>query len=251
VWYDGSDEYLESIYQSTNAVLFPGGGQHLDDSQLLHTAEFFVNKASTGKDWYPVFGHCQGFEVLLMAITGLNRSQCMTNDLSYKAENVSLPLTFVETSSRWFATMPDSVQATLTQTNSTLNNHMWSIAPSSFSALQQKGLLAEFRVLSTSVSPGGKEFVSTFEGTTMPLYAMQFHAEKPIFEWPNEQINHSRDNVAAMSYFSHFVGVEASKNSHAFSSKKAEQDSLIYNYAPVPSIGFSTFEQVYFFPKQS
>ncbi len=100
------------------------------------------------------------------------------------------------------------------------------------------------------MSPANKEFVSVYEGTSMPLYAMQFHAEKPIFEWPNEEINHSRDNVAAMSYFAHFVGVEAAKNSHAFASKKAEQAALIYNYAPVPSIGFSTFEQVYFFAKQ-
>ena len=251
VFYDGSDEYLESVYQQTNGVLFPGGGQHLDQSALLHTAEFFLNKSMAsslaGGNLWPTFGHCQGFEVLLMAIVNLNRSQCMTRDPAFVSENVSLPLTFLPGQSNWFANMSDSIKSTLSTTNATLNNHQWSISLESFSSFQRSTPLKYFRPLTTTVSPGGRRFVSTFEATNAPVWAMQFHAEKPVFEWPNENINHSPDNVAAMLYFASFMGRQARMNSHKFQVPEVEAESLIYNYAPESSIGYSTFEQVYYF----
>lgn len=62
--------------------LFPGGGQTLDDSQLLAATTFFVKRAlqaHAAGDYFPVFGHCQGFESTLMAITGLPLEQCMVH----------------------------------------------------------------------------------------------------------------------------------------------------------------------------
>ncbi len=165
---------IENIRASQiNGVLFPGGGQYLDHSTLLNTAKFFLNHAQTSQDWWPVFGHCQGFEVLLMAITGLDRDSCMTNNTLYKAENISLPisLTLDPKQTRWFQNVEDSVLKTLTTENSTVNNHMWSITPDMFQKLQGTGL-SNYRILSTTTSPMGKVFVSQFEAINFPLYAM-------------------------------------------------------------------------------
>jgi len=250
IFYNGTTEYLERMFQSVNAVLFPGGGQVLDHSKLLATTKFFLDKAtasaSTG-DYFPVFGHCQGFEALLMAITGLELEQCMTDATAYRAENVSLSLSFtgpVE-SSNWFREMPDDVQTTL-QTNSTLNNHIWSVSPDQFAQLQSTTALKNFRALSTTTSPQGKSFISTYEGREAPVYAMQFHAEKSIFEWPHENIDHSTEAVAAMAWLSRHLGSEARKSTHAFASPEEEKAALIYNWNPVFSIGFCNFDQVYF-----
>lgn len=116
--FHGRDHHQE-MFQQVNGVLFPGGGQDLDGSQLLHTTQFFVKKSlmAYGRgDYFPVAGHCQGFEVMLMAITGLNLEQCMVHDAKYRAENISLPLHTLNTQSRWFADMSPSVQNTLTST---------------------------------------------------------------------------------------------------------------------------------------
>lgn len=252
IFFDGDESYLDEMFRSVNAVLFPGGGQILDGSQLLKTTQFFVSRAAQAYesgDYFPIFGHCQGFELLLMAVTGLMEEQVLTNDPSFAAENVSLPLMFTPNAfpSRWFADMPLAIRATLSGTNATLNNHMWSCPPDLFATLQKNTPLNTFVPLATSVSPQGKTFVAAFESTTYPLYAMQFHAEKSVFEWPNEQIDHSTEAVAAMSWFLRFLGSEARKSFHSFSSKETEAANLIYNWSPDYSIGYCSFEQVYYF----
>merc|ERR1711991_474892 len=200
-------------------------------------------------DYFPVFGHCQGFEVLAMAITGLNREDCMTNDPKYKAENVSLSLNFVAApnATHWFADFPQSVLDTLSLQNSTLNNHQWSMPPALFAKLQETTSLKNYRITSTTVGPAGGEFVSTFESTTFPMYVMQFHAEKSIFEWPHENIDHSVQAVAAMGHMAQFMGSEVRKSLHAFPTEEDANRALIYNYCPKFSIDFSSFDQIYFF----
>lgn len=76
---------------------------------------------------------------------------------------------------------------------------------------------------------------------------MQFHAEKPQFEWPNENINHGRDAIRAMQFFSNFLVDEASKSNHTFRNASVLNDALIYNWSPVYSIQWSSFDQIYYF----
>ena len=78
---------------------------------------------------------------------------------------------------------------------------------------------------------------------------MQFHAEKPQFEWnPQEVINHSKDSIIANGWFSRFLVNEARKSSHKFDNDAQESQYLIYNYQPIYSENFdSSFEQVYVF----
>ena len=253
IFYNGSTEYLEQMFQATNGVLFPGGGQLLDHSQLLVTTQFFLKRSQQAfeqGDYFPVFGHCQGFELLLMAITGLSEEKCLVQNTHFAAENISLALQIAnEGSTTWFRELPDRAKNTLTTTNSTMNNHHWSCPVTLFQELLKSTNLKNYRAVSTSVSPLGGEFVSMLESKTFPLYAMQFHAEKPLFEWPNERINHSSDAVEAMSWLSRFMGTELRKSNHAFSSPELESAALIYNYSPDYSSTYSTFMQVYFFDK--
>lgn len=155
------------MFGKVNGVLFPGGGQDLDGSALLHTASFFVQKSLksfVAGDYFPVAGHCQGFEVMLMAITGLNLAECMIHDPRYVAENVSLPLRSMVTSSRWFANMSASVAKILTSTPSTMNNHMWSTPLPLWNQLAASTPLRDFRIVSTTASPQnyGKEVPVVF-----------------------------------------------------------------------------------------
>ena len=78
---------------------------------------------------------------------------------------------------------------------------------------------------------------------------MQFHAEKPQFEWnPAEQINHSYESILAMQYYSNFIVSQARKSNHKFPSEQTLYNTLIYNYDPVYSEKYiADFEQMYCF----
>lgn len=67
----------------------------------------------------------------------------------------------------------------------------------------------------------------------------------------DQNINHSRPNVRAMQWFANFAVDEASKSQHVFPSESELDTQLIYNYCPQFSIGYSSFDQLYFFHEES
>lgn len=58
-----------------------------------------------------------------------------------------------------------------------MNNHQQGVAPEDFAAAPS--LAGRFKVLSTNVDRGGRPFVSSLEGDSLPIYATQYHPEKP------------------------------------------------------------------------
>ena len=56
----------------------------------------------------------------------------------------------------------------------------------------------------------GREFISTIEGKEMPVYATQYHPERPQFDWamefprPGSAHDHTADVVEAMQYLARF-----------------------------------------------
>jgi hypothetical protein len=61
----------------------------------------------------------------------------------------------------------------------------------------------------------GKPFVSTIEGKHFPFYGVQWHPERPQFDWKEgEGINRGAATVRAMFAFSEFFVNEARKNKH-------------------------------------
>lgn len=187
-----------------------------------------------------------GFE-LLSIITSQNFNILS----SFNSENITLPLEFVPNykQSKWFGATSESIDHILRSQPVTMNNHQEGLSPSSF---QNNSNLSKFyRILSYNQDRDGKTFISTMEGIKYPVFAMQWHAEKPQFEWnPSEVINHSYDSVVAMQYFANFAIQQARQNMHSFSSKAAEENSLIYKFPLVYTEPFdSSFETCYFFDR--
>jgi len=83
------------------------------------------------------------------------------------------------------------------------------------------------------------------EAFNYPIYATQFHPEKPAFEWNSTlTINHSRESILSNNYLMQFFVDETRFNSHSFTSTDLT-NSLIYNYSPLYTNGY--FTQVYVF----
>jgi len=127
------------------------------------------------------------------------------------------------------------------------NAHSWGLAPADF---EMSELLTEnFKVLSTSFDGNNSEFVSIIEAKNNPVFAVQFHPEKSMFEWsPFLAINHSQEAVGVMQYFADFLVDQARmSSSRMFASEQEADQHLIYNYAPVFNDTIAYFPQTYFF----
>jgi len=248
VRHDAPFSVLQQYFNQLNGILFPGGGSDLNNTTLFKAGNYLYNlalEAADRGDIFPIFGHCQGFELLTM-ITSQN-----FNILGFvDAENITLPLNFTSNAknSRMFSKAPAEIINTLATQPVTMNNHQWGLYPSTYN--KNTVLNTFYNVLSLNDDREGTTFVSTMESKKYPIYAVQWHPEKNQFEWnPDEVINHTPSAIQAMEYMSSFFVSQARLSSHAYPSAAAEELAVIYNYPAIYTVyDVPDFEQCYFFP---
>ncbi|KAL5018134.1 hypothetical protein ScPMuIL_003856 [Solemya velum] len=222
--------YYKRLFSQINGVLFPGGGDDLIRSEMAKTAKIIYKlaiKANDAGDYFPIWGTCQGFELLTVLTSGEN---ILTN---YDAENISLPLVFSPgyNESRLLRNLPSDVYTSLTTENVTLNAHQWGLSPKNYSENQK--LSKFYQILSTNKDRKDKEFISTIEAYSYPIYGTQWHPEKNLFIWnPKLVVNHGKSAVRVAQYFADFLVSEARKSQHKFFNKKCEAHSVMENYQP-------------------
>ena len=101
----------------------------------------------------------------------------------------------------------------------------------------------------------GLEFISTFESKQYPMYGVQFHPEKNIYEFVNQKHNHAtiphtREAILAGQYLANFLIDECRKNNHSWNAKTDSlTHPLIYSFKPDHTIEHDSFEQMYFFER--
>jgi len=247
IFHTSSKAELKKIFESVNGILFPGGGSDLNGTPLYEAGKYLVELATEANDngvYFPIQGHCMGFELIHMII-----SRNMTILTHYDAENITLPLLFspVAKTSRMFSSAPQQIMDILAKEPVTMNNHQWGVGDAQYG--DNSYLSGFFNILSRNKDREGNVFISTVEGKKYPIYALQWHAEKPLFEWnPDEVIQHTPDAVKSMQYMADFFVSEARKNDHKFTSAQDEYSSLIWNYSPkYTSKIISDFDQCYIF----
>uniref|UniRef100_A0A8C8SRI3 folate gamma-glutamyl hydrolase n=1 Tax=Pelusios castaneus TaxID=367368 RepID=A0A8C8SRI3_9SAUR len=239
-----SEEEYDKIFQSINGVLFPGGGVDLKTSEYSRIAQMFYNKALEANDkgdYFTVWGTCLGYEELTYLTSG-EILLARTN-----TEDFALPLNFTTAAkdSKMFKNFPEGLLQKLATEPLTANFHHWSLSVQNFT--RNKKLRNFYKVLTTNTH-ADVEFISTVEAYKYPIYGVQWHPEKNPFEWNNSSgISHSPAAMKVAYYIADFLVNEARKSLHHFPSKEEESKALIYNYTPVFTGAFSSFQQVYFF----
>jgi len=246
IFYNSTNDQLDALFDSINAILIPGGGADFK-GKFWETSQYLYQKfldANNRGDYFPIIGHCLGFELESALVS--NNPNILAKCV---AENVSMHLNFTAAApnSLWFQNVPKDVYDNLATRNICLNNHEYGITPEIFK--KTPALNQFFNVLSTNYDTNGKEFISTWEGLDYPMFGIQWHAEKPLFEWnPNEDINHTTEAIYSMAYFAQFLVDQARRSHHHFKNYTVEYNSLIYSYNPVYSEASDPdFEQVYIF----
>ncbi|XP_048385613.1 gamma-glutamyl hydrolase-like [Stegostoma tigrinum] len=237
-----TEDQCQKLFYSINGLLLPGGGANLLQSPYARNAAFFYKLALQANDrgtYFPVWGTCLGFEELTV-LTSEKNLLATTN-----TSNVPLPLNFTKGAmdSRMFKNFPVDLMKALAVEPLTANFHHNSLSVKNFT--NNAELRNFYNILSTNVDSNGIEFVSTMEGKSYPVYGVQWHPEKNLFEWSRKKIPHTPHAVEVGWYMANFFVNEARKNWHHFSDEAEEENALIYNYVPVYTGNISGFQQIY------
>jgi gamma-glutamyl hydrolase len=229
-------EQLQWYASRVNAVLFAGGG--LEDGETM--SAYFRNVI----DWYDtsiamskrgqslvLWGTCQGFQVLCAA--SARNLSVIEENIVHGLYPLMLPLNLTEASisSRMLginSTSPDVLEV-LANHATTLNWHhdavrlpSWQLHPS----------MSQMIVTATNCDPAGVEFVSAIEHKTAPIFASQFHPERPPYEFKNSLIGHSVDVMMASQYFANFLAAQARMSKNSFDGGDSEIEAhSVHNYA--------------------
>eukprot|EP00092_Neocalanus_flemingeri_P020717 GFUD01022451.1.p1 GENE.GFUD01022451.1~~GFUD01022451.1.p1 ORF type:complete len:382 (-),score=85.16 GFUD01022451.1:168-1313(-) len=243
-------EYYTQLFASINGLLLPGGsapltgaGGYADVGGLFFQ---LAKEANDAGDTFPIWGTCNGFE-LLTVLSSKDTSRLIDCDSQDQAVPLNL-LTGWERSSVFSSAPPDVIKE-VTEEKITINFHERCLTPANFTKYRMETF---WNALSYNYDKNHLEYISSIEAKDYPFFGTQFHPEKNIFEW-NEQepmIPHSRHAVHVSLYFAtHFVNM-ARKSRHSFKDRDTEEKFLIYRYQP-QYVGREdldwTFEEVYLF----
>ena len=245
------------LVRQLNGLLFPGGGANLNNTLYYQVQKNLLDLVLNKELNIPIWGTCLGMQAIVTAAA--QDVNVLTH--GWDSWNISLPLEYfpdaqtVREKSKLFSkqNMPsDDMFNNLQHAPITLNNHHDGFTMENWARNARLNKL--FRITSTNRDRRGKTFVSTIEAYEYPIYAVQWHPEKPLYEWrPDEDIDHSYASILANQHMANFFVNECRKNGNSFVNENELNNRwLIYNYNALYSYSWEPdFEQIYYFQRWS
>jgi gamma-glutamyl hydrolase len=229
--YDYTKEELALLVAQLNGLLFTGGGLDLAlNSPYVQTANYIFDLAQNQSDYFPIWGTCQGFQ-LLHILAAQNEAVLLSG---FDSEDISWPLQYTSdtSTSRLFSSLPKDIYTILSTENVTMNFHVDGVTPDIYQ--QYPALPNFFKILSVNNDRKGRQFISTVEALKWPIYASQWHPERPQYEFNSDDVGlvHTYDAIRANQAAAEFFVNECKKSSHQFSNATQLEKMLIYNYNP-------------------
>jgi gamma-glutamyl hydrolase len=163
----------EEFFNMINGLFIPGGETTfiMKNKKFVHTVTKFFEMSLAKNEYFPIWGTCFGFELLIFLIGGFTKLK------RYPARGF-YPLTLTQSgyTSRMFQSFPTQYINYLEHNKSCNNNHEYGISPADF--LQNNNLRRFYNVLATSIDDKGKEYVAAIEAKYYPVYGVQWHPER-------------------------------------------------------------------------
>ena len=122
-------------------------------------------------------------------------------------------------------------------------HHTWAVLKTTFD--NSAALKGFWKLISTSVTPDGTQFVSTVEAKDYPIYGTQYHPEKNSYEWRIPSLK-TYVSVSAEQHVINAYAAVAKQNKNQFPLDELKQ-KIIYNYDPIFPDMQITFANIYLF----
>lgn len=185
LFYHYSTAQLDAILSKINGVFFPGGEMPIDkNNQWTSNIQYvfdYANKQNDKGNPFPIWATCLGYEAVMYLFSG--RADNMTTLTRVNGQR-GLPcnLTVKNSSSILLKSLNAQEYKEVTTGNGLLwFHHTWSITLKTY---QETPSINKFwKLVSTSWTQDGVEFVSTAEAFNYPYFLTQYHPEKNSFEW--------------------------------------------------------------------
>ena len=146
VSYAASEAELREVFAQINGLLFTGGGLDLHYDQpiagsnqtsnvFVRNAQFLMNLAKEANDngvYFPVWGNCQGFELMLILENNLQHDVLQPIDAQI---NVSRAAQSIDATAAMFAGVDADLLAYAQENDGWLYYHEWAVYPEVFAAL--------------------------------------------------------------------------------------------------------------------
>ena len=209
--FDLPDDQLQSEMRQLNGVLFPGGIMELCSRegemtywtrQVKKIYDFALQLNDEGT-YFPIWGSCQGLEVLSIIVAEDCSVLGVSNAQDYPSTVQYLP---TAGTSRLLGDFDPVVLQLSGQEKFTLNNHGYGI---SVGTIQENPKLTSFfSLLATAFDSEGIEQVAIVEGKHYPVYATMFHPEEATvyYQEPAHYLRPVEAIEFNQSFFRFFVG---------------------------------------------
>lgn len=163
------DKYFKEI----NGLVVPGGETDfiMKNSSFVETVTRFFELSLGAREYFPIWGTCFGYELLIAIISGGTRFK------KYPAQGLApIKITDAGWKSRMFKGFTPEYLKYLETRNSTAQNHDFGISPKDF--IECSDLRRFYDVIATAIDSNGREYVAAIEGKYYPVYGVQWHPER-------------------------------------------------------------------------
>jgi gamma-glutamyl hydrolase len=169
--YDTTEHQI--YFNMINGLFIPGGETTfiIKNTIFINSVTRFFEMSLHHDEYFPIWGTCFGFELLLFLIGNFNKLKRHPAYGFYP-----LHITPSGYASRMFRSFPTQYLHYLEHHKSCNNNHQYGISPIDFN--KNEHLRRFYNVLATSIDDNGKEYVAAIEAKYYPIYGVQWHPER-------------------------------------------------------------------------
>jgi gamma-glutamyl hydrolase len=160
-------------YSILNGLIIPGGETTflLKQPELLQTVQRFISLSLRTGEYFPIWGTCFGFELLMSLIGSMNRFEPIVDH-----QRRSIEWTDEGKRSRMYRWLSKKNADAFEEYARTAQNHEYGISPIRF--LRNDHLRRFFRLVATARNDEGETYVAAIEAKKWPIYGVMWHPER-------------------------------------------------------------------------
>jgi len=229
-WYDQAT--ILDILNKSNGVLLQGGGRDFDLTQQWEKNALFILQTIQGMNdkgiYYPLWGTCQGFELLNTLVA--NNLAVLTNFNSYNIKNPLQGDATKLATYRMFSKFSPNDIYNLFNKDTTAEFHHLGVSEDTYNKFPE---LTDYFIPTTyGKDLDGKIYIASMEAKKYPVYSVQYHPEKVNFDTsPANAIPQSLDAISISQKLAEFFVDETRKNTQEFKDEDRSKYDFINTFA--------------------